>query len=170
MAGAEPFSFAAMALSGLKSVVDMSQASAQADAQNAELAQRQATAQREFQNSETDRRNRLERAQAAQRAAFAAAGVSGDGSAGAAMNNLLEESERERSNLAAAFSDQMQGIANAGRVNLLRQRQATLGGLLSLGSTMASGFSKLNSLEKPQIAPPKPVPQPKPFVFGIDNN
>ena len=126
---------ASLALTAISTVSSMAQASSQAKAQAAAQAQQKQALDREYAQAETERQERLARSQAAQRAAFAASGVSGDGSAGALMNNLLAESEKERSRLATSYNDQFAGFDAAGRVNLLRQREATTNGLLSLART-----------------------------------
>lgn len=126
MGGFDPVSLAFQAFS---LVQGQSQARAQAKAQSQQIdAQRQA-AQRQFDAAEAERRERTERALAAQRASFAAAGISDDGSGRAVAGSLLADSERERSALSDAFQAEMARFDQAGRVNLLRRRESNLQGL-----------------------------------------
>ncbi len=144
---AAPLLWATLASSAVSTVAGMANSSAQAKAQASAQAQQKQALDRQYADAEKERQDRLARSQAAQRAAFAASGVSGDGSAGALMNNLLVESEQERSRLASSYNDQLANFDAAGRINLLRQREATTNGLLSLVRT------GLNAYERSQTNP-----------------
>ncbi len=91
-------------------------AKAEARAQAEVQAQQRAALDRDYAQAEQERQDKLKRSQAAQRAAFAAAGISGDGSGAAAMNSLLTDSEQERSQLAASYQDRLNSL-DASNVN-----------------------------------------------------
>ncbi|MBP7062752.1 hypothetical protein [Ferrovibrio sp.] len=131
-----------LAIAAASAASSMAQQNAQAKAQNGALAQNQADAARDYQAAERERQQRLARSQAAQRAGFAASGVSADGSGAAALTNLLAESEAERDQLLQAYQSQVSSLAAAGRVNLLRQRQQWLNGGRSLAGSAFSAFSQ----------------------------
>lgn len=131
-----------LAITAASAASSMAQQNAQAKAQNGALAQNQADAARDYQAAERERQQRLARSQAAQRAGFAAAGVSADGSGAAALSNLLAESEAEHDQLLQAYQSQVSSLAAAGRVNLLRQRQQWLNGGRALAGRAFSTFSQ----------------------------
>ncbi|WP_341896617.1 hypothetical protein, partial [Ferrovibrio terrae] len=94
---------AGTALSTVSSISQASQqrkAQSQVQALQAQQAQAQMTdLERQRARADQDRRDRLERATASQRAAFAGAGVSSDGSGDAVFDNLLSQSEREKQDI-----------------------------------------------------------------------
>lgn len=90
------------------------------DAQNAAAEQRRA----EFESEE--RRRRLARAQAAERASLAGRGLSQDGSGEALLRSLLEEHDREEAEAGASLNDRLESIR---RTRELRRRQLELGEL-----------------------------------------
>jgi len=126
----------------LSTVNEQRQAQARNKLQKQQVdAQRQAL-QTQYDAAERERLKKLERARAAQRAGFAAAGISADGSAQAADENLLAESAEEGSNLARAFQDRMNSLELSGRVNLLRQRDNDLTSLLGMARGLGRGSDK----------------------------
>jgi len=126
----------------LSTINEQRQAQARTKLQNQQVdAQRQAL-QTQYDAAERERLKKLERARAAQRAGFAAAGISADGSAQAAAENLLAESAEEGSNLARAFQDRMNSLELTGRVNLLRQRDNDLTSLLGMARGLGRGSGK----------------------------
>lgn len=135
---AAPWITTAIAAAGTAS--SMMQGRATAKAQNAELAQRQEILARDYAEAEAERQQRLRQTQAAQRAGFAAAGISGDGSGAALMQSLLDESEQDRGQLWRQYQDRLGGIESTARVNLLRQRQSWLTSGLGL-ARRSSNFS-----------------------------
>ena len=110
-------------------------AKAEARAQAEVQAQQRAALDRDYAQAEQERQDKLKRSQAAQRAAFAAAGISGDGSGTAAMNSLPSDSEQERSQLAASYQVRLNGLDASNRVNLLRQRENNVNSLFNLAQT-----------------------------------
>ena len=128
-----------MAVMAVTTAASMAQQQSQTRAQNAALSESRTLAERDYQMAEQERRQRLARAEASQRAGFASAGVSADGSGAAALRTLLNDREQYRDRLAQAYQSEMSGLNLAGRVNLLRQRQQWLG---TAGSAMNS-FSQL---------------------------
>ncbi len=79
--------------------------------------------ERQRAEAEEDRRDRLQRATAAQRAAFAAGGVSADGSGEAVFGNLLAEADAERRRFDAEVDRRIQGLQSGIQMNLLRGAQ-----------------------------------------------
>ena len=124
--------WASMAASAASTAIGVANSNATAKAQAATQAQQKQALDREYAQAEEQRQERLARTQAAQRAAFAASGISGDGSAGALMNNLLAESEEERSRLAESYNNGLAELQAGARVNLLKQRANTATSLVSL--------------------------------------
>lgn len=132
-----PIMMAASAgLSALGTVQGMARAGKQeklqqqaADAEIAGLQAQRASAQRE-------RQERLDRAEAAQRAAFAAGGVSGDGSGAAVFDNLLLQSEQERSEIDSQVDRRIGSLQSGIQLNLLR-RSSPFSGLSSIAGDLA---------------------------------
>jgi hypothetical protein len=90
--------------------------------------------------AEQDRRERLERTTASQRAAFAASGVSGDGSGNAVFDNLLQEAGKERDSYNANIDHQIQSLQSGIQLNLLK-RPSSYGALDAIGSLASGGAS-----------------------------
>lgn len=84
----------------------------QAQSEIAGLEEQRASAERE-------RRERLERAEASQRAAFASSGVSADGSGDAVFGNLLAQSEQERDDLNNQINRRIGSLQSGIQMNLL---------------------------------------------------
>lgn len=97
--------------------------------------------------AEQDRRDRVERATASQRAAFAASGVSGDGSADAVFGNLLREADKERSSYNANIDRQIQSLQSGIQLNLLK-RPSSYSGLEAAGSLASGGAGFIEAGEK----------------------
>lgn len=126
----------------LSTISEQRQAQARVKLQNQRTDAQRQTLQAEYDAAERERLRKLERARAAQRANFAAAGISADGSAQAAAENLLVESAEEGSDLARAFRDRMNNVELTGRVNLLRQRDNDLSSLLGLARGLGRSAGK----------------------------
>jgi len=157
MSGLEPVLLAASAgLGALSTVSSMSQAQQQkkAQAQAAAIQTQQAqndiaALQAQKAQAEQDRRDRLERSTAAQRASYAAGGVSGDGSGGAVFDNLLREADKERSSYNANIDHQIQSLQSGIQLNLLKRpsQDDTFGNLASIAKSGAD-FIKVGKNEK----------------------
>lgn len=135
----------------------------EAQAADAEDAQTAAAEQRQTAFESEERRRRLARAQAAERAGFAGRGVSQDGSGAAVLRSLLDEHDRAQGEASSSLNDRLEsirrnrdlrrrglelgeiGIAQSRRWNLLqasaRQRNARLGMLQTLASAGKSAAS-----------------------------
>jgi hypothetical protein len=113
------------ALSAASSMAQASQqrkAQSQAQALQSQQAQDQITElQRQHAKAEEDRQDRLKRAAASQRAAFAGAGISSDGSGEAVFDNLLTQSLREKQDIDDQMDRSLRSISNSMQFNLLRQ-------------------------------------------------
>jgi cell wall-associated NlpC family hydrolase len=94
----------------------------QAQALQAQQAQDQVTElQRQHARAEEDRQDRLKRAAASQRAAFAGSGITSDGSGEAVFDNLLTQSLREKQEIDDQMDRSLRSIGNSMQFNLLRQ-------------------------------------------------
>ena len=109
------------------------QAADAADAQNAATEQRQAA----FEGDE--RRQKLARTQAAERAGFAGRGVSQDGSGGAVLRSLLDEHDRVSAEADLSLNDRLEAIR---RSRDLRRRQLELG---QLGNAQSQQWNLLSA-------------------------
>lgn len=127
MAGFTPFIQLAVSTAG-----NLHQQNVRNKLQNAALEQSRLDTNRNYIAAERQRQERLARAQAAQRAGFAAAGISNDGSGAAVLTSLLTESEAERDQLTQAYQSRLSNLELTGRVNLLRQRQQLFNSGLAL--------------------------------------
>ena len=149
MSGFEPVLLAASTglgavstISGMAQAQQQKKAQAQAAAIQTQQAQADiATLEQQKAQAEQDRRDRLERATAAQRAAFAASGVSGDGSADAVFGNLLNESNKERDSYNSQIDRQIQSLQSGIQLNLLsRPSQYDVFGNLASVAKSGAGF------------------------------
>lgn len=97
-------------------------AQSQAQALQTQQAQDQITElQRQHARAEEDRQDRLKRAAASQRAAFAGSGITSDGSGEAVFDNLLTQSLREKQDLDDQMDRSLRSLSNSMQFNLLRQ-------------------------------------------------
>lgn len=97
-------------------------AQSQAQALQTQQAQDQVTElQRQHARAEEDRQERLKRAAASQRAAFAGSGITSDGSGEAVFDNLLTQSLREKQDLDDQMDRSLRSLSNSMQFNLLRQ-------------------------------------------------
>lgn len=124
MAGFE-MALMSTALGAASSMAQASQqrkAQSQAQALQAQQAQDQISElQRQHAKAEEDRQDRLKRAAASQRAAFAGSGITSDGSGEAVFDNLLSQSLREKQDLDDQLDRSLRSIGNSMQFNLLRQ-------------------------------------------------
>jgi len=115
-------------MTGLSAASSMAQASQQRKAQSqaqalqAQQVQQQTDElQRQHAKAEEDRQDRLKRAAASQRAAFAGAGITSDGSGEAVFDNLLTQSQREKQDLDDQLDRSLRSLNSSMQFNLLRQ-------------------------------------------------
>lgn len=149
MGGSELFIASAL-MSGLSTAAGISQAQQQKKYQTQQAAIQAQQAQNDITaleaqkaQAEQDRRDRLERATASQRAAFAASGVSGDGSADAVFGNLLRESDKDRASYNANIDHQIQSLQSGIQLNLLsRPGPNYLGALADFGGGLVSAADR----------------------------
>lgn len=139
---------AGTALSTVSSISQASQqrkAQSQAQALQAQQAQAQmADLERQRARADQDRRDRLERAMASQRAAFAGAGVSSDGSGDAVFDNLLSQSQREKQDIDDKIDRSIRSLQDSMQLNLLKSSSRS--DSLSNAATIAkSGASIISS-------------------------
>jgi cell wall-associated NlpC family hydrolase len=118
-------------MAGLNAASSMAQASQQRKAQSQAMAlqsqqvqEQTSELQRQHARAEEDRQNRLKRAAASQRAAFAGSGITSDGSGEAVFDNLLTQSLREKQDLDDQMDRSLRSIGNSMQFNLLRQPKA----------------------------------------------
>lgn len=134
---------ASTALGTASSIAQASQqrkAQSQAQALQAQQAQEQINElQRQHARAEEDRQNRLKRAAASQRAAFAGAGISSDGSGEAVFDNLLSQSLREKQDLDNQLDRSLRSIGSSMQLNLLRQPRSN--GFATAASVLQSGVN-----------------------------
>lgn len=125
MSGFEAALIANAALSTMGSLSQASQqrkAQSQAQALQAQQVQDQTNElQRQYARAEEERQNRLKRASASQRAAFAGSGITSDGSGEAVFDNLLTQSQREKQDLDDQMDRSLRSLSNSMQFNLLRQ-------------------------------------------------
>lgn len=125
MSGFEIALAASTALGAASSVSQASQqrkAQSQAQALQAQQAQTQIDElQRQHARAEEDRQDRLKRAAASQRAAFAGSGITSDGSGEAVFDNLLSQSLREKQDLDDQMERSLRSINDSIQFNLLKQ-------------------------------------------------
>jgi hypothetical protein len=116
------------ALSAASSMAQANQqrkAQSQAQALQAQQAQDQITdLQQQHAKAEEDRQDRLKRAAASQRAAFAGSGITSDGSGEAVFDNLLTQSLREKQDIDDQMDRSLRSLSNSMQFNLLRQPKA----------------------------------------------
>lgn len=105
----------------------------QAQAEIDSLEEQKATAQRE-------RQERFAQAQASQRAAFAAGGVSGDGSGAAVFDNLLAQSNQERDEINRQIDQRISSLQLGQKLNLLSRPSSSnfLSGMSSLTKSLGN--------------------------------
>ena len=125
MSGMEIALIASTALGAMSSISQASQqrkAQSQAQALQAQQAQVQmADLEQQRAKADRDRRDRLTRATATQRAAFAGAGVSSDGSGDAVFENLLSQSMREKQEIDEKIDRSIRSLQDSMQLNLLQQ-------------------------------------------------
>jgi hypothetical protein len=113
------------ALGAASSMAQASQqrkAQSQAQALQAQQMQQQTDElQRQHAGAEEDRQDRLKRAAASQRAAFAGAGISSDGSGEAVFDNLLSQSLREKQELDHQLNRSLRSLNDSMQFNLLQR-------------------------------------------------
>ena len=148
MAGIETaLMIASTALGTASSISQASQqrkAQAHAQALQDQQAQQQITElQRQQVRAERDRRERLNRAMASQRAAFAGSGISSDGSGDAVFDNLLTHSLREKQEMDEQMDRTMRNLQDGIQLNLLRRPKADP--FARASSMLQSGVSIFNS-------------------------
>ncbi|MFN4309872.1 MAG: hypothetical protein ACK4FK_04695 [Ferrovibrio sp.] len=155
MSGIETFLMAAStALGAVSSIAQSSQqqkAQRQAQAIQMQQAQDQMAALEEQRTkAERDRRDRLARSMASQRAAFAGSGVSGDGSGDAVFDNLLAQSERERDDINSQIDRQIRSLQSGIQLNLLSRSSGPdpFGTLASFAKAGAGLIESGNQLKK----------------------
>ncbi|WP_300300935.1 hypothetical protein [Ferrovibrio sp.] len=124
MSGFEPFLMAAGTALGAVSKIRQAnqQQKAQSQAQAIQMQQVQdqlAALEEQRARVQRDRRERLARNTAAQRAAFAGSGVSGDGSGDAVFENLLSQSQRENQDIDSQIDRQIRSLQSGVQLNLL---------------------------------------------------
>lgn len=124
MSGIEPFLLAASTtLGAVSSIAQASQQQkAQRQAQAIQMQQAQdqmAGLEEQRAKAERDRRDRLARSTASQRAAFAGSGVSGDGSGEAVFANLLTQSQCESDDINSQIDRQIRSLQSGLQLNLL---------------------------------------------------
>jgi len=159
MGGTEYFIASAL-MSGLGTAASMSQARQQqkSEAQTAAIKAQQAQSDiaalaAQKAQAESDRQDRLARATAAQHAAFAASGVSSDGSADAVFGNLLSQADSERKSFNADIDQRIRGLQSGIQLNLLsRSSPNYLGALAGFGDSLVSSAYRY----KPDFLNPKP--------------
>lgn len=120
--------FETVLMGALSTASSMAQASQQRKVQSQALALQAQQAQdqvselqRQHAKAEEDRQDRLKRAAASQRAAFAGSGITSDGSGEAVFDNLLTQSLREKQDLDDQLDRSLRSISNSMQFNLLRQ-------------------------------------------------
>lgn len=127
MAGMETvlLSTALGAASSMAQASQQRKAQSQAQALQAQQVQQQTDElQRQHARAEEDRQDRLKRAAASQRAAFAGSGISSDGSGEAVFDNLLTQSQREKQDLDDQLDRSLRSLNSSLQFNLLRQPKA----------------------------------------------
>lgn len=116
------------ALSAASSMAQASQqrkAQSQAQSLQAQQAQDQTNElQRQHARAEQDRQERLKRASASQRAAFAGSGITSDGSGEAVFENLLTQSLQEKQDIDERLNRSLGSLQDSMQFNLLRQPRA----------------------------------------------
>lgn len=120
----------------------------QAQALQAQQAQNQINElQRQHAKAEQDRQDRLKRAAASQRAAFAGAGISSDGSGEAVFDNLLTQSLREKQDIDDQLNRSLNSINDSIQFNLLKQPRsdsfAKASSILQSGAGIINGGRQL---------------------------
>lgn len=99
-------------------------AQSQAQAMQAQQAQNQMNElQRQHAKAEKDRQERLRRASATQRAAFAGSGITSDGSGEAVFENLLTQSLQEKQDLDEQMNRSIRSLQDGMQLNLLRHQR-----------------------------------------------
>jgi len=144
--------------SGLAQAGQQQKAQRQAQAVQTQQAQAEIAAlERQRADAEADRRNRLERTTAAQRAAFAAGGVSSDGSGDAVFGNLLAEADAERGRLNAEINRRIEGLQSGIRLNLLNRAPGPdyLGALTGFGQDVLRSWNRYSPPANPK---PRDIP------------
>ena len=99
--------------------------------------------------AERDRRERLARGMASQRAAFAGSGVSSDGSGEAVFDNLLAQSQRESDDINSQINRQIRSLQSGIQLNLLSRAAGpdTFGTLASVAKAGAGLIESGNQLK-----------------------
>jgi len=154
MSGIETFLMAAStALGAVSSIAQASQqqkAQRQAQAIQMQQAQDQMAALEEQRaKAERDRRDRLARNTASQRAAFAGSGVSGDGSGDTVFANLLAQSERDDIN--SQIDRQIRSLQSGIQLNLLSRTSGpdpfgTLASVAKAGAGLIESGKQLKTI------------------------
>lgn len=78
--------------------------------------------QRQHAKAEKDRQERLRRASATQRAAFAGSGITSDGSGEAVFDNLLTQSLQEKQEIDDRLDRSLRSLQDGMQLNLLRHQ------------------------------------------------
>lgn len=147
MSGMEIALMASTALGAASSMAQASQqrkVQSQAQAIQAQQAQQQMNElQRQHAKAEQERQERLRRASASQRAAFAGAGISSDGSGEAVFDNLLTQSLQEKQEIDHQLDRSLRSIQDGIQLNLLKQPRSD--SFAKASSIMQSGASIINS-------------------------
>lgn len=124
MSGMEIALMALGAASSISQANQQRKAQSQAQAMQAQQAQDQMNElQRQHAKAEQDRQERLRRASASQRAAFAGAGISSDGSGEAVFDNLLTQSLQEKQEIDERLDRSIRSLQDGMQLNLLRHQR-----------------------------------------------
>lgn len=127
MSGMEIALMASTALGAASSMAQAGQqrkAQSQAQAMQAQQAQDQMNElQRQHAKAEQDRQERLRRASATQRAAFAGSGITSDGSGEAVFENLLTQSLQEKQEIDERLDRSIRSLQDGMQLNLLRHQR-----------------------------------------------
>lgn len=127
MSGMEIALMASTALGAASSIAQAGQqrkAQSQAQAMQAQQAQDQMNElQRQHAKAEKDRQERLRRASATQRAAFAGSGITSDGSGEAVFENLLTQSLQEKQDIDEQMNRSIRSLQDGMQLNLLRHQR-----------------------------------------------
>lgn len=135
-------------LHGISQSRQQQKAQRQAQAIQSQQAQADIAAlERQRAEAEEQRRDRQERATAAQRAAFAASGVSADGSANAVFDNLLAETDKERRSFNAQIDDRIRSLQSGIQLNLL-SRPSSFDPFGAANSVLKAGKDVVDAAKK----------------------
>jgi hypothetical protein len=112
------------AASSMAQASQQRKAQSQAQAMQAQQAQGQMNElQRQHAKAEQDRQERLRRASATQRAAFAGSGITSDGSGEAVFENLLTQSLQEKQEIDERLDRSIRSLQDGMQLNLLRHQR-----------------------------------------------